>query len=388
MPIKVYHTKQAESSLLIGLWPNGKPQVVDDSQWQLIAHLHTDHLEEAFCQSQNSDGTWALDAQHVLHLHPGPYPCGTTPSHLPRSTSVGDILERCATGERFLVAAMGFVPLPPRPAPPLAYPCHPAEWRTLLAQTWDVALAWCLVGRRLAEHPVGGVTLHPVARRDALCSALTSWLAVDPTQAMSDETDLRVPLLLLPVTPPSWPGNPKTPTDLPQRTPARPHRVDTVDTVDTIDTDALEATDVLEATVEATDTPIPAASRPLLDELPVDGYHRLFKGIREGQFQFPAIRLSPLEAAIIDTSAVQMGRRRTRRRFHTCGCRLCVYSQPARPWQRGQLAHGAQTFIWCANDHEPLLTMCPGCGEALEPTELLARSPQLARRSQRSPRSN
>lgn len=242
MPIKVYHASVPDM-------PNPsnaarsfceRVEDLDERALHLIAHLNTENLDEAFAWSQHLDHPWHEDADRVLFLHPGPYPT-PHPGVTPRSTSVGDVLERTGTYERYLVASADFTPLPSRPAPELRFPFHEHEWRHLLVLAWDVALAWRLIALRPSHEPDGLANLAQYRPND-----LAGWLGVDPVRAMSDATDLRVPLIIVPVG----------------------------------------------------------------DELtPIDGHHRLYKSLREGRDALPAFRLTPVEATVIDLSAARFGAR-------------------------------------------------------------------------------
>lgn len=309
MPIKVYHARLPEPPFPPGdgtlRLPAGRLEDLAEDQLQLIAHMRTGHFEEAFVWSQHvehvGDHPWQEDAEHVLYLHPGPYPVGSALHSTPRSTSVGDVLENCDDFTRFLVAPVGFMRLPPRPAPPLQFPRHPVEWRKLLVQVWDVALAWRLIALRSSQGPDGYANLQQYRPED-----LGGWLGVDEAQAMSDATDLRVPIFIVPMG---------------------------------------------EDPVEYT---------------PIDGHHRIFKGLREGRTRLPTYRLTPLEGAVVDETAARFGNRTHVTRYHTCGQRLTRYTQ----------THGKQRFIWLADEATPLLTHCPGCGQPLTPNTLRVHRPQ------------
>lgn len=259
MPIKIYHANP-DYAVRFGK----RTADLDEHSLRLIAHLSPDDLEEAFAWSQHLDHPWHEDAEHVLFLHPGPYP-----GSVPRSTSVGDVLERTSTYERYLVASTGFTPLPLRPAPELRFPLHEHEWRHMLVLAWDVALAWRLIAQRPSQEPDSFANLRHYSTND-----LTGWLGVDPVHAMSDDTDLRLPLLIVPV------GDEFT---------------------------------------------------------PIDGHHRLYKALREGREQLPVFRLTPIEAAVIDITAARLGARTSSTRYHTCGQRLTRYAlrrrnQPPLSW--------------------------------------------------------
>lgn len=265
MPIKVYHASVPNVPNVPSLNDAAQPfservEDLDESTLRLIAHLNTEDLEQAFAWSQHLDRPWHEDANRVLFLHPGP---------MPRSTSVGDVLERTDTYERYLVASTGFTPLPPRPAPELRFPLHEHEWRHLLVLAWDVAQAWRLIALRQSHEPDGLANLAQYRPND-----LAGWLGVDPVRAMSDATDLRVPLLIVPIG----------------------------------------------------------------DELtPIDGHHRLYKALREGRDALPAFRLTPVEATVIDLTAARFGARTSSIRYHVCGQRLTRYTvrrreQPPISW--------------------------------------------------------
>lgn len=254
MPIKVYHRIYDSPSELWRVYMQDSTSTtteVDDpatpsTPYRLIAHLRTDDLEQAFAWSQHLrlGEPWHRDPQHVLYLHDlhadtsetgpgagGPSPAPQAPelgrgsrtpsepsqplpslleplssaqfptSSTPRSTSVGDILEVCATHERWLVGSVGFLPLPPRPTPPLQFPAYPHEWRKMLIQVWDVALAWRLIALRPTQAPDGMANLPRYHPKD-----LEHLLGVSPQHAMSDAVDLRIPLLLVGATAPLPPS--------------------------------------------------------------------------------------------------------------------------------------------------------------------------------------
>lgn len=317
MPIKIYHAAPSDPSDHLRRF-SGRPEDLDEERLQLVAHMRTGSLEEAFAQSQHLDrphGPWHEHPEQVLFLHPGPYPAGPLPSATPRSTAVGDVLEDCESFARFLVADVGVVPLPPRPAPALRFPLHPTEWRRMLVQVWDVALAWRLITLRASQEPDGMANLGAYARED-----LASWLGVDVNRAMSDETDLRVPILIVPVSAPV----------------AEPA--------------SARANEGGEAGTEYT---------------PIDGHHRIYKALTEGRQRLPVYRLTPLEGAIVDDTAARFGNRTRATRYHMCGQRLTRYTQ----------ARGGQRFTWFADETTPLLTHCPRCGKPLTPGTVRAHPP-------------
>lgn len=296
MPIKVYHASLPNP---VGERRDisGHGDDLDDPGLHLIAHMRTDSLEEAFAWSQRLDHPWHEDPDHVLFLHPGPYPSGAAFGPTPRSTSVGDVLEECGSFARWRVAPMGFEPLPARPSPSLQFPLHPTEWRKLFVQVWDVALAWRLIALRPDQTPDGYANLQHYRPQD-----LTGWLGVDEARAMSDETDVRVPILIVPVG----------------------------------------------------DGGVGAGENPK-EFTPIDGHHRIFKALTEGRPGLPAYRLTPLEGAIVDETAARFGNRTQVARYHTCGQRLTRYTQ----------TRDKQRFTWFADETTPLLTRCPRCGTPL-----------------------
>lgn len=237
MPIKIYHANPSNVAEQF----SGRVEDLDEERLQLVAHMRAESLDEAFAWSQHLDRPWHEDQERVLFLHPGPYPCGPSPVATPRSTSVGDVLEDCETLARFLVAPLGFIPLPSRPAPALRFPKHPAEWRRMFVQMWDVALAWRLVALRASHEPDGMANLDAYARED-----LASWFGVEVNRAMSDQTDLRVPILIVPA---GGSGEGQT------------------------------------------------------GYTPIDGHHRIYKALTEGRQRLPVYRLTPLEGAIVALSA-------------------------------------------------------------------------------------
>lgn len=312
MPIKIYHAhplalpqplNPPDESRAI----SGQADDLDQSRLHLVAHMRTGSLEEAFAWSQHLDRPWHENPERVLFLHPGPYPRGLSPAPTPRSTSVGDVLEDCESFARFLIADVGFVPLPPRPAPVVRFPHHPVEWRKMFVQVWDVALAWKLIALRESQEPDGTANLGVYARDD-----LASWLGVEIERAMSDETDVRVPILIVPVG-----GNGENP-------------------------------------VEYT---------------PIDGHHRIFKALTEGRKGLPTYRLTPLEGAIIDETAARFGNRIRVTRYHSCGQRLTRYT-------RYTQTRGKQRFTWFADEATPLLTHCPRCGKPLTSGTVRVHRPQ------------
>lgn len=289
MPIKIYHANPPNVAEQF----SGRIEDLDEERLQLVAHMRTESLDEACAWSQHLDRPWHEDQERVLFLHPGPYPSGPSPAATPRSTSVGDVLEDCETLARFLVAPLGFTPLPPRPAPALRFPQHPIEWRRMFVQVWDVALAWRLVALRASQEPDGMANLDAYARED-----LASWLGVEVNRAMSDQTDLRVPILIVPV---GGSGEGQT------------------------------------------------------EYTPIDGHHRIYKALTERRQRLPVYRLTPLEGAIIDETAARFGNRTRATRYHTCGQRLTRYTQ-ARGGQRFTWFADAATplLTYCPRCGKPL----------------------------------
>lgn len=302
MPIKVYHA-HVPAPGHPGTSFSERVEDLDESTLRLVAHMSTEHLEEAFAWSQHLDRPWYEDAEHVLFLHTGPYPGDGS-----RSTSVGDVLECTETYERYLVASAGFMPLPPRPAPELRFPLHEHEWRHLLVLAWDVALAWRLIAPRPSHAPDGLANLRHYSTND-----LTGWLGVDPAHTMSDDTDVRVPLLIVPV------GDEFT---------------------------------------------------------PIDGHHRLYKGLREGQNALPAFRLTPVEAAVIEITAARLGARTSSTRYHSCGQRLTRYTVRRRD---------QPPISWYADAVTPLLACCPRCGKPLTSSAMRTHPLQSAPHGETAP---
>lgn len=303
MPIKIYHAQVPNPGDAARSFSE-RVEALDEHALRLIAHMNTENLDEAFAWSQHLDHPWHEEVDRVLYFHPDPYP-----GDAPRSTSVGDVLERTSTYERYLVASAGLTPLPPRPAPELRFPLHAHEWRHLLVLAWDVALAWRLIAWRLialrpARDPDGFANLAHYRTGD-----LAGWLGVDPARAMSDATDLRIPLLIVPV------GDEFT---------------------------------------------------------PIDGHHRLYKALREGQNALPAFRLTQVEAAVIDLTAARLGARTSSAHYHTCGQRLTRYTVRRR--DRPPISRYADAAT-------PLLTHCPQCGRPLTPRD--ACPPTTARDARR-----
>lgn len=284
MPMKLYHAYDAydtKSPVLATSQaaPNGTPlehvppaDLHDDTRLYLVAHLATEDPVEAIAISQHHepDYRWHDQTAYVLTLHPGPYPEGRSDggggdrcSATPRSTVAGDVLEQTGSYARFLVTEGGYIPLHPRPAPELHFPLHKCEWRNLFVQSWDVALAWRLIARRPSHEPDG--MIDPAAF-DA--KTLADFLGVDPVHALSDATDLRIPILV---------------------------------------------------------APIPAGDNDR-ECVPIDGHHRLYKALIEHSHHLPAFRLSPVEAAVTDLTGARFGARTHATLYHTCGERITRYS--------------------------------------------------------------
>ena len=369
MPIKVYHAwprdaRHAFSDRLADLADLADLERLDEARLVLVAHLATDDLEQAFAWTQHVDIPWDTQTNRVLALQPGPYPLvGELTSPQPRSTSVGDVFERTPTGERFLVASVGFVPLPMRPAPARRFPQRGEERHQVGPFSWDVALAWRLIAQR-AQRPQGvqqpgqdaGVAPSSVAAvgataagasatapaprpdgRDPLrliSSTVMAQLAtIDVLHALTDEVDPRIPLLIAS---------------------AQATRVVTT----------LRGVEALQRRRSVAGTTNPAhaagvAGNPGAEELLhaeatlVDGRRRLAKALIEEWPSVPYYRLSMPEVGVCcDAYAPYLTR--------TSSAHACGY-----PLVQTALTLDTSVWRWQADARTPLLWRCPQCDAAL-----------------------
>ena len=314
MPTKVYHAwprdpRQAFSDRLIDL---------DEARLVLVAHLATTDPEVAFAWTQHVDVPWHLVPQRVLALQPGPYPLiGDRRSPAPRSTAVGDVIEIAPDGQRFLVAGMGFVPVPPRPATTVRFPLHHEERRRIGPFAWEIARAWQLVGQR----ELGDDT----APAPALLSPLLGRLRTPPAPAG------------------------------PARTP-RPDGGDALLLVAQEVLARLGALDLRQALTDAVDPRIPVLlappatpAAPTPTSALIDGCRRLVKAVLEDWSGVPFYRLTMPETAVCCDAYTPFLARRSHR--HACGY----------PLIRTQLAVAGDRWTWEADATTPLLWRCPHC---------------------------
>ena len=312
MPTKVYHA-----------WPRDHDHAfsdrltdLDEARLVLVAHLATTDLEVAFAWTQHDDVPWHLNGGRVLALQPGPYPLiGDRRSTTPRSTSVGDVIEIAPDGQRFLVAGVGFVSLPLRPAPTVRFPLHDEEHHRIGPFTWDIALAWQLVGQR----EVG-----------------------DDAAPAPEGLDLLSPLL----------G--RLPTPLAPAGPAEAPPPDGGDAVLQVAQEVvarLGALDLRQALTDAVDPRIPALLAPPAASASalIDGRRRLVKAVLEDWSGVPYYRLTMPETAVCCDAYTPFLARRPHR--HACGY----------PLIQTQLAVAGDRWTWEADAATPLLWRCPHC---------------------------
>jgi len=318
MPTKIYHAwprdvRQAFSDRLADL---------DEDRLMLVAHLATDDLEQAFAWTQHDEAPWRLNTDRVLALQPGPYPLiGDRRSPVPRSTSVGDVIEIAPDGQRFLVASVGFVPLPPRPATTVRFPLHYDERHRIGPFSWDIARAWQLVGQRELgnDAPAAPELSSPHADRFSMYSAPGD-LAGSAVMPHPDGSDA-----LLVVA---------------QEVLARLGELDLRQAL----TDAVDPhIPVLIAPSSTTTSTLASAS------MLIDGRRRLVKSVLEDWSGVPYYCLTMPETAVCCEAFTPFLTYRSHR--HTCGYPLIETA----------LAVAGDDWRWEADVATPLLRRCPHC---------------------------